>query len=250
MRVVRNIGYVNRRRRTARWSALLGFLTLLATMLLAFFYPTQILLAYGFLFVGMIAFHSGMQQLGKWSRTPRNDQLIDALLKNLGEKYALVHYAELGKRTVEHVLIHPGGVLSLTARELPGKVQLKKGRWRKRGGGLGRLFGMGGPQLGNPTIDADADTAALRKVLEEARLEVDVDAAIVFLNPRVELDVEEPDYPVMNGEGLLEFVRSLPEDPSLRPAERQALLDLLAQGQVVERQQPVSRRRPVKRRAA
>lgn len=250
MRIVRNVGYVNRRRRTARWLALLGFLTLASTMWLAWLFPTLILLAYGLLFVGMIAFHAGMQQLGKWSRTPRNDQLIDTHLKNLGEKFALVHYAELGKRTVEHALVHPGGVLALTARELPGKVQLRKGRWRKLGGGIGRLFGMGGPQLGNPTIDTDADTAALRAYLAERQLEVEVDGAIVFLNPRVELEVEEPDYPVMNGDGLPEFVRELPEDASLRPNERQALLEALAGDQQVEQQSPAPRRRPVKRRAA
>jgi hypothetical protein len=199
----------------------------------------------------MIIFHVGMQQLGKWSRTPRNDQLIDASLRSLGEKYALVHYAELGKRTVEHVLIHPGGVLALTARELPGKVQLRRNRWRKLGGGLGRLFGMGGPQLGNPTFDAEADVAALRQALAARQLEVEVDAAVVFLNPRVELDVEEPEFPVTNAEGLPELIRSLPEDPTLKPSERQALLEALAKGQLPEQQQATApRRRPVKRRAA
>ncbi len=250
MRIVRNVGYVTRRKRTARWTALLGFVMLASTMVLTYRFPALILIAYALLFAGMVTFHLGMQQLGKWSRTPRNDQLIDGLLKTLGDKYSLVHYAELGKRTIEHVLVHPGGVLALTARELPGRVQLKRGRWRKLGGGLGRLFGMGGPQLGNPTADADSDTAALRDYLTEHQLEAEVDAALVFLNPRIELDVEEPDYPVTNAEGLPEFVRALPEDGSLRPAERQALLDLLAKGERLERQEPVSRRRPVKRRAA
>lgn len=250
MRIVRNVGYVTRRKRMARWQALLGFLMLASTMVLTYRFPALILFAYALLFVGMVTFHLGMQQLGKWSRTPRNDQLIDNLLRGLGDKYALVHYAELGKRTIEHVLVHPGGVLSLTARELPGKVQLKRGRWRKLGGGIGRLFGMGGPQLGNPALDADADTAALRAYLTANQMEAEVDAALVFLNPRVELDVEEPEYPVTNGEGLPEFVRALPEDGSLRPAERQALFDLLAKGKRLERQEPVSQRRPVKRRAA
>lgn len=250
MRIVRNVGYINRRRRSARWTALLGFLMLLSTMWLAWVFPALILVAYGFLFVGMIAFHAGMQQLGKWGRTPRNDQLIDGHLKSLGEKYALVHYAELGKRTVEHVLVHPGGVLALTARELPGKVKYRNGRWRKQGGGLGRLFGMGGPQLGNPGAEAEADTKALRAYLAEKQLEIEVDGAVVFLNPRVQLDIEEPDFPVMNGDGLPEFLRELPEDASFRPTERQAVVEALSRGEQVEQQAPASRRRPVKRRAA
>lgn len=251
MRIVRNISYVKRRKKLARWASLVGVVLLVTTMIVTIQVPTLIGFGYLLLFVGMITFHFGMQQLGKWSRTPRNDQLIDTQLRSLGEKYALLHYTVLGKRTVDHLLIHPGGILTLTARELPGKVQLRRNRWRKAGGGLGRLFGMGGPQLGNPTLDAEADLAALRTELAARQLEVEVDAAIVFLHPMVVLDVEEPEFPVTNAEGLPRLVRSLPEDLTLQVKERQALIEALAVGEEVEQPRPTApRRRPVKRRAA
>lgn len=252
MRVVRNVGYVKRRKRLAKWSALGGFALLSSTFFLATSVgPSGVLLAYVPLLAGTILFHFGMQQVAKWNRrTPRNDELLDARLRNLSEKYALIHYAEIGKRVVEHMLVHPGGVLVLTARDLPGSVRYRDGRWRKTGAGLGRLFGMGGPQLGNPSAETQASVDALRSYLDEAQLETEVDGAIVFLHPQVELDIEEPDFPVMNGEGLTEFVRTLPAEGSVRPADRQALVDLLARGGEVERTQPAQRRRPVKRRAA
>jgi hypothetical protein len=211
--------------------------------------PTIVLLSYVPLIAGMILFHFGLQQFAKWGRSPRNDELIDTQLRGLGEKHVLIHYAPVGKRTIEHMLIHPGGVLTLTAREVPGKVAYD-GRWRRLGTGIGRFFGMGGPQLGNPSAEAQADVAALTSYLAEAQLEVEVDGAIVFLNPRVELDVDEPDFPVMNGEGLPAFVRTLPVDASFAPADRQALIALLAKGEEVEQRQPLARRRPIKRRAA
>ncbi|HET7095194.1 MAG TPA: hypothetical protein VFI22_17020 [Thermomicrobiales bacterium] len=212
--------------------------------------PNAVLIAYAPLLAGTLVFHFGMQQVAKWNRTPRNDEALDAVLKGLGERYGLVHYSKLGKHVVEHALVHPGGILTLTVRDTPGGVQYRNGRWRKTGGGFSRLFGVGGPQLGNPNHDAAADVAAAETALEAAQQAVDVDGAIVFLSPRVELDVEEPDFPVTNADGLLELIRTLPADPSLTANDRKALIDLLATGEHVEQQQPVSRRRPVKRRAA
>jgi hypothetical protein len=248
-RVIRNVAYVNRQKRLARWSALVG-LALLGSTFWLLLDPARILLAYGILFVGMILFHRGMQQIAKWNA--RNDVRLDALVGKLGDRYALVHYAPVGKRTIEHLLIHPGGLLVLSAYELAGTIRHRDGRWRKVKAGLSRLFGLGGPQLGDPSRETRASVEALTAFLEEAQLEVEVDGAIVFLNPLVTLDVEEPDYPVTNAEGLPELVRSLPVDAPLRPSERQALIGLFSptEGGEAAVTQPAPRRRPVKRRAA
>ena len=246
-RVIRNVAHINRQKRLARWSALIG-LALLGSTFWLLLDPTRVLLAYAILFVGMILFHRGMQQIAKWNA--RNDVRLDALLGKLGGGYALVHYAPVGKRTIEHFLVHPGGVLVLTVLELAGTIRHRNGRWRKVKAGLSRLFGLGGPQLGDPSRDARVSVDALTAFLTEAQLEVEVDGAIVFLNPLVQLDVEEPEYPVTNAEGLPELVRSLPVDPAFQTADRQALLALFSQGEEPERAQPAPRRRPVKRRAA
>lgn len=248
MRIVRNIGYVKRRKRLARWSALGGFALLGATFWLAL-YPSLILFAYVPLLIGTLIFHFGMQQIAKWSRNPRNDVLLDTRLNGFPDKYELIHYPTLGKRTVEHLLVHPGGVLVLTVRELAGQVNHRNGRWRKRSAGIGRLFGMGGPALGNPTFETQTNVETVQRYLAESGLEVEVDGAIAFVNPMVELDVEEPDFPVMNADGLPDFVRTLPVDSALRPPDRQALTTLLSQGGEIEAPKPTTRRRPVRKRA-
>lgn len=257
MRIVRNTAYVQRRRRIARLSAFGGFILLVSTFFLAF-RPALILIAYALLLVGFVIFNYGMQQMGKWSRNPRNDTILDERLQPgsdkksspLSDRHVLVHYGQVGKRVVEHMLIYPGGVLVLTARELPGLVYGRGNRWRKKSGGLTRFFAFSGPQLGNPSLETDQNVAALEAALEAEELEVDVSGAIVFINPLVELDVEEPDYPTLRGDELIAFVRSLEEDHSITNADRDRLVELLGAGADEETQ--VKTRRPVKvkRRAA
>jgi hypothetical protein len=241
MRIVRNTEYVRRRKRIARIAALVGFLLLASTFLLIF-QPDYILIAYAILFTGFIVFNFGMQQLGKWSRNPRNDEIIDARLKALPDaKYTLVHYAQIGKR-----------VLVLTARELPGKVSVSDRRWRKRGVGFMRFFAMSGPQLGNPTADLETDVEALDKFTTEQGLDIDIYGAVVFLNDRIEIEAEDPAYPALRADLLVPFVNAIEPDASFPNQEREALIAALAEqaGSQVEVAKPTRRPVKVKRRAA
>src|SRR5687767_12594936 len=137
MRVVRNIGHVKRRKRAAKWTAVLGFAVLAAALALGFV-PELFWLAYLLLFLGFVLFNIGMQQVGKWNRGPkyRNDSLLDQKLAPFSDKYVLIHYAMLKDRVVEHLLVHPGGVLVITAREIAGDVSVRGNRWRVGGSPL------------------------------------------------------------------------------------------------------------------
>jgi hypothetical protein len=258
MRIVRNIGHVKRRKRIARISSVFGFLFLVATFPLVFVWGQSsnlVVVAYVLLFAGFILFNMGMQQIGKWSNTPRhprNDLALDAKLQPFSDKYVLIHYARLGRRVVEHLLIHPGGVLVITAKDYPGKVTVRGNRWRRKGVGLTRLFGLSGPQLGQPGIETEQAIQTVEETLRTGQQEVDVSPVIVFISSIVELDIEEPVYPTILLDELPEFVRSLEVDPSLRLNDRDVLTDLLAKGEELERQEFRRTRRPVKvkRRAA
>lgn len=251
MRVYRDTQYIGKRKRMATLASIGGVALLGSAFWLASAGGgSGVILAYIPLLAGTIIFHLGMQQVGKWNRAQRNDVILDALLKDLGDRYALIHYAKAGKRTVEHVLVHPGGVLTITARDLAGGVKFREGRWRKVGQGISRFFGMGGPFLGNPAADAAVDVKAVDELLEQEQLAVDVDAVVAFLNPRVSLDIEEPDYPVTNADGLKPYIASLPAKGQLQPAERQRLVEVLTREGSFETPQVVPTRRPVKRRAA
>ncbi len=258
MRIVRNIGYVKRRKRAARLSSVFGFIFLAATFPLVFVWGQSsnlVLVAYVLLFVGFILFNMGMQQIGKWSNTPRHprsDLALDSKLQTFSDKYVLIHFARLGKRVVEHLLIHPGGVLVITAKDYPGKVIVRGNRWRRKGIGLTRLFGLSGPQLGQPGIETEQAVNTVEATLKEAQQEFDVSSVVVFTSSIVELDLEDPVYPTIELDELPGFIRSLEIDPSLRSTDQDSLTTLLGTGEELERQEFRRTRRPVKvkRRAA
>jgi hypothetical protein len=253
MKVYRDLAYVKKRKRAAVLTALAGVFLLGASYFMVFTAGQadwRTMVAYVPLLAGIIMFHMGMQQVGKWNRAQRNDVILDSLLKDLGERYTLIHYPKIGDRTVEHALVYPGGVLTITAREMPGGAAHRDGRWRKINQGFSRFFGMGGAFLGNPSSDAAKDVKAVSGALAQNSMEVDVDAVVAFINPRITLEVEEPDFPVTNGEGLAPYITSLPAQPALQPAERQRLVEILTAEGTFEAPQAAPTRRPVKRRAA
>jgi hypothetical protein len=249
MRIIRHNDYIKGRKRRARWIALIGFALLTSTLWIAL-NPNFILPAYGLMLVGFIVFNMGMQQLGKWSRNPRNDQMIDTELRTVSDKYVIAHYPPVGPRRVEHVVVHPGGALILVAREIDGEIHARGDSWRRTGAGLRRLFSFSGPQLNNPSREAAEAAASLDEFLEQHDLSVDVEAAIVFVHPLVQLHVEEPAYPVLHLDEVPGFLQQLVPDPSLSAAERERLVELLGAGEGVERPITPQTRRPVKRRAA
>ena len=251
MKVFRDVEYIKKRKRQATLTSVVGVALLGSAFWLASTAgQSGVFIAYIPLLAGTIIFHLGMQQVGKWNRAQRNDVILDALLKDLGERYSLIHYPRIGKRTVEHALVHPGGILAITARELPGGVAYRDGRWRKVGQGITRFFGMGGAFLGNPTADTGADVRALIELLAQEQMSVDVDGVVAFLNPRVKIDVVEPDFPVTNAEGLKPYITSLPADAGLQSTDRQRVVELLTRDGSFEAPQAAPTRRPVKRRAA
>jgi hypothetical protein len=252
MRIVRNVGYVKRKKRTARWTALLGFVTLVGSMIVGFVLPDLFGLAYLLLFVGFVLFNVGMQQVGKWNRGPknRNDALLDQRLAPFNDRYALIHFPSLNDKVVEHLLVHPGGVTVLTAKDLPGEVIVQGKRWRRAGNPLRRVFAFSGPQLGQPGSETQQGIATVEGFLAEHQMEVDVDGAVVFVNPRIVLDVEDAEFPVLTADELPDFVRDLPIDESLRPSDLTELVDLLSVGDELETTARTRSRRPVRKRAA
>jgi hypothetical protein len=251
MKVYRDAEYIHKRKRLATLTSIGGVALLGSAFWLASTGgQSGVFIAYIPLLAGTIIFHLGMQQVGKWNRAQRNDVIIDTLLKDLGERYALIHYPRIGKRTVEHALVHPGGVLAITARDLPGGVTYRDGRWRKVGQGISRFFGMGGAFLGNPTTDTAADIEALNQLLAQDQSVVDVDGVVAFLNPKVTLDIVEPDFPVTNADGLRPYIASLSTDAGLQVTDRRRVIELLTRDGSFEVPEAAPTRRPVKRRAA
>lgn len=252
MQIVRHAKYVKDRKKRGRWLALLGFILLSGSLFLAW-YPELLIVAYVAMLVGFIMFNMGMQGIGKWSRSPRNDEILDHRLKGLSDRHTVVHYANVGGKVVEHLMVYPGGVMVMTGKEIDGKISQVRQSWKKAGGLFRRMFTFSGPQLGNPSFETEASIKRVEAFLAENQLEADVLGAVVFLHPKAELDITEPDFPVLHGEEMEEFVRDLPADETFTEAERERVIELLSGGEQVEKpvvEQSSRRPRPVKRVAA
>jgi hypothetical protein len=235
MRVIRNNGYLNRRRRISRWTVFFGVLGLGLAMVMVL-QPNLIIPAYGVLIVGFLVFNAGMQQITKWNRRPRADEVLDQLLRRLNDRYALVHYPQMGGWRPEHVLVSPSGMTVITTRAVPGEIAVEGERWSRKGNWFVRFFGLGGPQLGNPTIENVRQREALYEYLTLNDLpgKDDIEGVIVFLNPRSEIDIVQSDISVATADNLLSIIRDLGSETNLANDDRKEILTALAQGDDIE----------------
>jgi hypothetical protein len=213
------------------------------------FVQNQILLAYVGLIVGFLTFNGGMQQVARWSRKPRTDEVIDHLLSKLNDRFAVVHYPALPGRRPDHVIVTPSGVLVLTPREVGGKIEVDGKRWKRNA--FKQLFNLSGPQLGNPTIDVDSQVATVESFLEAEGLTPDITGAVVFVHPEVEIEMRNPVTEVVHINELYDYVREFgSEGTTIGNEDRSRIVEILSTGERIEEVGSVSRRPRKKVRAA
>lgn len=256
MQIIRNGEYVKSQQRRGRILTTIGFIALAAAFVLVIIQGSRqelILPAYALMLVGFVFFNLGLQSVGKFlsnSRKKRADEVLDRALERLNDRHTLIHYTQIGKRAVEHLLVHASGVLVITVREVGGKVIVNERRWRRGGNPLGRFFNYSGPQLGNPSIDNETDVATVKEALAAQELPNEVDGVIVFTNSIAEVSGSAPIDVVGIGE-LLDHIREIANDRERTPLtmkERAAIIETLAQGLDFDRTTPNNerRKRPVR----
>jgi len=254
MRVIRNVGYTRQQKSRAKWLTISGFL-LFALGFVLVGVLDNVMYSYATLIPAYVLFIAGMQQLGKWTnsaRRPRGDILLDESLKHLPDRYTLIHYAKVGNVVLEHVLLHPGGALLIVMRDVVGKIELKRKRFRRMANPIARMIGASGPPLGQPDRELDEGVAAVERMLKERQSEIDVSGVVVFTSPDHHLEEIDPEIDSIDVRDLADYVRVLEPDPSFKQQERDQIASALSSGDGFERSGPVRTRRPVvvKRRAA
>jgi hypothetical protein len=215
--VARNLEQVSINKRISRIKVVVGLVFFFVGSIVAFQGNVALLLAaYAIVIFGFILFNTGLQGVAKWGRKIRNDQLVDNELRRLSDRYTIIHYPRVGNRTVDHVLVHETGLIVMTTKEVLGRIEVSGANYRKVGSGaLGKMFGMGGPQLGQPPFENGADRKALLELLaKEATIrnwptDVPVDGLVVFVAPNVVLSTSEnADPPAVKLKELLLWVQA------------------------------------------
>lgn len=203
MNTFTNEQYLKDQLRRAKRLQLFGVLSIFLSFFLSFGFGINYLLvylAYPFLLAGLPLWTIGRATVRRLGMTPRADQQLTNELKALNNKHSLHHYATVGGKTVNHLLIAPTGVLVMQSSEAVGPVTCQGGpngdKWRSRTNILDRLTGLR-PPVGNPTKDLDAAVSAVRQMLADSgKPDVPVKGLAVFTtNP--DLEIEECTYPAV-----------------------------------------------------
>jgi len=211
MKIIKNEKLIKRNSKIGQWTSIAALLVLGGGMYMSFSNPANSqLVTYSIvaLVLGFILTQIGMYMGNRWGRSPRPDEKIDAGLKGLPGDYTIYHFAT----PASHLLVGPAGIWILLPYRQRGAVTYAKNRWRVGKGGFLQaymsIFGQEG--IGRPDLEAENEINALKKLFAKKLNEGEIpemQAALVFMNDEVELQVEGAPLPALKLKQLKDFVR-------------------------------------------
>lgn len=190
---------------------------------LTFFVTNYAIISFATLIVGFMAASVGSYFINRFAprRWPnsklleRPDQVLARMLKGLDDQFALFSWVFPG---VSHLLVGPCGMVAFVLRSDKGQIRVQGNRWREPFT-LSRLFTLFAREgLGNPSREIEEYIRELQRYLEEqladhpqagAYASIPITGAVAFINPQVQLELDDPDIPVLQGERLVEFVQQV-----------------------------------------
>ncbi len=231
MKLTINEPYIKKRAKIAMYLSWGSMLALILAMVASFRvkpnspnYRTWIMVSFAALLVGILMANLGTYNVRRFGRKPRPDQMIANALERLDNRYHFYSWSTPSP----YVLQTPAGCYVFITRDLDGKISYRDGKWRSAFSWkkLLNIFGQEG--MGKPEREARAEKEVLEKYLRE-RLpdaEVPVFPVIVFLNPKVSLDmVDPPDPPAVELKNLRKFLREDIKSKELLPSSLQKQLE-------------------------
>ncbi|MBL8050652.1 MAG: hypothetical protein JNM46_05465 [Anaerolineales bacterium] len=228
MKIIKNEKLIARNGKIAQWTSLGALVVLGGGMYISIQNPELFTVSLICLLVGFIMTQIGMYMGGRWGRSPRPDEKLDAGLKGMHSEFNMYHYAS----PVSHLLVGPSGVWVLRPYHQGGKIYFENNRWKIKGGGFFagymRIFGQEG--LGRPDLEAESEIAIVKKFLAKNMDESavpEVKAALVFTNEKVELEAGDSPIPAMKLKQLKEFMRQGSKSRALTSQQIKNITELL-----------------------
>ena len=242
MKIVIDQKKVNRYKKIGQYTSLAalavllgGFVIAISQIITTFQTGTDVpvldenMLTYSYLamFIGLVLTQISLYFGNRWGKRESVDQTITNNLKGLDDRYTLYHYTA----PVPHLLVGPSGILVIAPMYQAGIITFERNRFRQSGVRFfSRLFGQEG--IGRPELEAqgylDDMNRYIQKKLPEGK-PLEPVAAIVFTNPKVNLQVEGSPYPTMPVEKLKDFVRRKAKEQMASLDKLQPLLAQLPQ---------------------
>lgn len=241
MRIITNEKLVQRNKRIATWLFFISLAILFGGFFLANgqllgiealeqidpeFYVTVMPFV---LIIGFTATLVSVRMTNLWVRQPRPEDAIQFGLKGISNKSALYNYFHFPAR---HVLICPQGVFAIVTRFQEGKFSVKGDKWRTKRSFIGQFFSIfRADGILNPTREAEDARDFIQYIVEDYDPNIKVQPIILFVDPRVEVEIEDPTIPVLYADpkrtpNLKDFVRDFGKSEILSdPKELAAFID-------------------------
>ncbi|MCS6845026.1 MAG: hypothetical protein NZ528_12010 [Caldilineales bacterium] len=200
-------------------------------------YRWMILGSFACLILGFIAANLGGYNMRRFGRSPRPDERLAQQLKGFDDRYQLYAWV----LPAPYVFVGPSGIYTIALREQAGKATNIGDKWTQPFS-LARLFlAFSNEGIGNPTADAKQDAQRVQQLLAEHMpdLQVTVQPIVMFTNPRAELELKNPEVPVVTPQGFKALLRQRKREAQLTNQRLEELRRLF-----VGEQQPVSREAP------
>lgn len=206
MRIIRNERHIRVRSFISKYAILAGMLTLVAGLIISFTKPELLLPLLITMPVGLFFSILGTFFADRYAGPLAHHQALAEALKGLDNRYVLLQYLF----PASHVLLEPGGLMALVVKTHGGQVTCQKeGRWRHRQRGKAFRQFAGQEGLGIPDYEAEGQVRKLERWLAKnlPDVEVPVRAAIVFVNPDVQLDADASPIPAFYGKKVKAWLR-------------------------------------------
>jgi hypothetical protein len=218
MKVITNDKLVKRNARIGQVATVSGLLVLVGGMIISFRNPSYASLAWIALLAGFALSQVGLYFGNRWGRHPRPDELLDQGLKGLSEQYSFYHYVT----PAAHLLVGPSGLWVIMPYYQAGKIVYENNRYKQKGGGFMqrylRIFGQEG--LGRPELEASSTVEAIDKYIKKYIPDVVINGtnvALVFINDRAELEVENAPVLTLPLKELKNTIRKTAKEKALSP---------------------------------
>lgn len=205
MHIIRNERHIRTLSFIGKYATLVGLLALLASLAMSFIRPSWFAPMLVSMALGLILSVVGGYSVDRYVSPLAHHEALAKALKGLDDSYALLQYT----LPATHVLLEPGGCTVFIVKAQGGQVTYGNGRWRHRQ--RGRFFRQfaGQETLGAPHMDARHQVRKMEQWLERhlPDVEVPVRAAIVFVNPDLQLEAADSPVPAFYGKKVKSWLR-------------------------------------------
>ena len=210
-------------------------------------------ISFGALFAGFVCASIGSYYINRYARrrwpgsrfVERPDQVLQRSLKGLDDKYSFFSQS----LPASYVLAGPNGITIFALRSDKGRVIVEGDKWREPFS-LTRFFTFFAREgVGSPDRDIEEQKVRLRSLLAQADTAAGVpagiaagagnglpaladtpmDGAVVFLNPEVQLELNNPTVAVLRPDQVKDHVRGRVKEARVAGATQRALTEFLAQ---------------------